>query len=38
VVNRIDNLLAAAANWTLDCWRNIGTTPERFAQSGYPMS
>ncbi len=28
VVNRIDNLLAAAANWTLDCWRNIGATPD----------
>jgi hypothetical protein len=36
VVNRIDNLLAAAANWTLDCWRNISTTPERFAQLRLP--
>ena len=36
MVNRIDNLLAAAANWTLDCWRNISTTPERFAQLRLP--
>jgi len=36
VVNRIDNLMAAAANWTLDCWRNISTTPERFAQLRLP--
>uniref|UniRef100_A0A7C3Z0V1 Uncharacterized protein n=1 Tax=Desulfobacca acetoxidans TaxID=60893 RepID=A0A7C3Z0V1_9BACT len=36
VVNRVDGLLAAASSWTLDCWRNIGTTPERFAQLRLP--
>ena len=36
VVNRQDNLLAAVISWTLDCWRNIGTTPERFAQMRLP--
>ena len=30
MVNHLDNLMVAAANWTLDCWRNISTTPERF--------
>lgn len=36
VVNRIDNLLASASAWTLDCWCNISTTPERFAQLRLP--
>jgi len=36
LVNRIDNYLVAATNWTLDCWRNISTTPERFAQLRLP--
>jgi hypothetical protein len=36
VVNRVDNLLAAAASWTMDCWANIGATPERFGQLRLP--
>ena len=36
VVNRVDNLLAAAASWTLDCWRNISGTPERFGHLRLP--
>ena len=36
VVNRQDNLLAAVSSWTLDCWKNIATTPERFAQMRLP--
>ena len=36
VVNRVDDLLAAASNWTLDCWRTISTTPGRFAQLRLP--
>ena len=36
IVNQIDNLLVAGANWTLDCWRNISTTPERFATLRLP--
>lgn len=38
MVNRIDNLLAAVENWTLDCWRNIDTTPELFATLRLPNS
>jgi hypothetical protein len=36
VVNRIDNYLAGVSSWTLDCWKNIGTTPQRFAQLRLP--
>lgn len=36
IVNRADNTLAAVSSWTLDCWRNISVTPERFAQLRLP--
>jgi hypothetical protein len=36
VVNREDGYLVGAANWVLECWRNIGSTPERFAQLRLP--
>lgn len=36
VVNRIDNHLAGVSSWTLDCWKNIGTAPERFGQLRLP--
>lgn len=36
LVNRIDNLLAAVWSRTLECWRNINTTPELFASLRLP--
>lgn len=36
MVNQIDNLMVAAQNWTLDLWRNISTTPERWATLRLP--
>jgi hypothetical protein len=36
VVNRVDGYLAGATAWNLDCWRNIGTTPERFGTLKLP--
>ena len=36
IVNREDNLLVGASSWTLDCWRNLNTTPVRFAQLRLP--
>jgi len=36
VVNRYDNLLVGASSWTLDMWRNIGATPERYATLRLP--
>lgn len=36
VVNRVDNLLAAASSWTLDCWADIGTEPNLFGHLRLP--
>jgi len=36
VVNRVDNHFAGIGSWTLDCWRNLGATPERFGQLRLP--
>lgn len=30
IVNRIDQYLAGSALWTIDCWKNIGSTPQLF--------
>lgn len=36
VVNRQDQYLAAVSSWFIDCWKNIGTTPNLFAQVRVP--
>ncbi|MBW1953723.1 MAG: hypothetical protein JRI66_11695, partial [Deltaproteobacteria bacterium] len=36
VVNRVDDIIAGGQAWTLDCWRNISTVPEKFGQLRLP--
>jgi len=36
VVNRVDNILAGVSSWTLDCWKNIDSTPQKYGTLRLP--